>query len=204
MLPSDSRTFPLGSRLRIAVTLRPSPSLTSNSSASPAPIICCTSASRSAPTGGSWCDFQRITKYPRLTCGRRASARCSSWSARSSVSPEAGGAGGRARREGAMRVGARSQLALDEVTRTELETLEKALDQRRRIRGHADVVVSAREDRAGTADGLGDPGGEPVVVDPERFVVALERTVEVLTVKENADLHGRLPGEKQTVNSLPR
>ena len=54
ILPSGTRTLPSGSRLRIAVTLRPSVSLTSNSSARPAAISCCTSASRSVPTGGSW------------------------------------------------------------------------------------------------------------------------------------------------------
>src|SRR4029453_16220777 len=40
LLPSGSRTLPLGSRLRIAVHLRPSASVTSNSSPSPAPISC--------------------------------------------------------------------------------------------------------------------------------------------------------------------
>src|SRR5262249_24688460 len=91
---------------------------------------------------------------------------------------------------------AHAQLALDEVARTELEALEEALDQRRRVGRHADVVVRAREDRAGAADGLGEPGREPVVVDAQRFVVALKRPVEGLTVKENTDLHGRLPGER--------
>src|SRR5262249_15370686 len=91
---------------------------------------------------------------------------------------------------------AHAQLALDEVAGPELEALEKALDQRRRVGRHADVVVRAREDRAGSADGLRDPGREPVVVDAKRFVVALERSVEVLAVKENADLHARLPGRK--------
>ena len=68
--------------------------------------------------------------------------------------------------------------------------------------GPDSMLSGARECRAGTADGLRDPGGEPVVVDTERLVVALKRPVEVLAIKENADLHGRLPGDRQTVNSL--
>jgi len=54
--------------------------------------------------------------------------------------------------------------------------------------------MGACEDRAGAAGGLGDPGGEPVVVDTEGFVVALKRPLEVLAVKEDADLHGQLQG----------
>src|SRR5438132_3062675 len=64
-LPSGSRVLPSGSRLRIAVTDRPSASRVSNSSARPASTSCWMSASRSGPGGGSACDFQRITKYPR-------------------------------------------------------------------------------------------------------------------------------------------
>src|SRR5437899_2862607 len=59
-------------------------------------------------TGGSACDFQRITKYPRLTCGRRASARWSSSRPRSSCELAARPAAGGARREAAARPGTRS------------------------------------------------------------------------------------------------
>ena len=55
------------------------------------------------------------------------------------------------------------------------------------------------EDGAGAADGLRDPGGQAVIVDPERFVVPLERPVEVLSVKEDADLHGQLPGKSHVI-----
>jgi len=57
-----SAMLPSFSRLRMAVTSRPSASVTSNSSAMPASMRSCTSASRSWPAGGSWCDFQRMTK----------------------------------------------------------------------------------------------------------------------------------------------
>jgi len=87
-----------------------------------------------------------------------------------------------------------AQLALDEIARAELEPFQEAFDQGRRVRRHPDVVVGTREDRAGAADGLRNPGGEPVVVDAEGLVVSLKRPVEVLAVKENADLHGQLPG----------
>jgi hypothetical protein len=60
---------------------------------------------------------------------------------------------------------AHAQLTLDEISRPQLEPLQEAFDQRRRVGRHADVVVSAREDRARAPDGLRDPGGEPVVVD---------------------------------------
>src|SRR5439155_9573794 len=107
-LPSGSRVFPSGSRLRIAVTARPSASRVSNSSARPASTSCWTRASRSGPGDGSACDFQRITKYPRPTCGRRASARWSSWSPRSSWELDTGLAAGRGGRTAGTRPRARS------------------------------------------------------------------------------------------------
>ena len=81
------------------------------------------------------------------------------------------------------------RLALDEVPGSELESLQEALDERRRIRRDADVVVGAGEERVGASRLLRDPRREPVVVHAERLVVAQEGAVEVLTVKENGDLH---------------
>ena len=59
---SGSATLPFGSRLRSAMTTRPSGPATSTSSARPASSICCTSCSRSWPAAGSRCDFHRMTK----------------------------------------------------------------------------------------------------------------------------------------------
>src|SRR5919109_2710904 len=95
-------------------------------------------------------------------------------------------------------------LPLHEIPRAELETLEEGLHQRRSAGGHTDVVVGATEHRAAATDLLRDPGGKPIVVDAKRLVVAKERAVEVLTVKENADLHAQLPsgiGSEQSFRS---
>src|SRR5881409_1958873 len=70
-----------------------------------------------------------------------------------------------------------------------LEPLQKPLDERRRVRRDTDVVVGAGEQRIGAPDLLRNPRREPVVVHAERLVVAQEGSVEVLTVKENRDLH---------------
>src|SRR5688500_8026871 len=92
---------------------------------------------------------------------------------------------------------AHARLPLHEVAGAKLEALEERLDERRRPRRDADVVVRAAEHRAATADLLCDPGGQTIVVDAKGLVVAEERAIEVLTVKENADLHARLPGRNR-------
>ena len=46
------------------------------------------------------------------------------------------------------------------------------------------------EDGAGAADGLRDPGGQAVVVDPERLVVPLERPVEFCPSKKTLTFMG--------------
>src|SRR2546425_1167003 len=82
-----------------------------------------------------------------------------------------------------------ARIALDEVAGAQLQPLEEALHLLRRARRHADVVVGATEDGAVAADLLRDPDGEAIVVDADRLVVPQQRAVEVLPVKENADLH---------------
>src|SRR5262249_59496592 len=64
----------------------------------------------------------------------------------------------------------------------------------------ADVERSVCEDGGGAPEGMRDPGGEAVVVSWGRFVEPLERPVEVLSVKEDADLHGQLPGKSPVDN----
>ena len=67
-----------------------------------------------------------------------------------------------------------ARLALDEVTRAELESLQECLDLLRRAWRHADVVVRAAEHGRVAADPLRDPHGETIVVDAESFVVPQE------------------------------
>src|SRR5205823_499698 len=84
---------------------------------------------------------------------------------------------------------AHARIALDEIAGAQLEPLEEGLHLLRRARRHTDVVISAAEDGVVPAHFLRDPDGEAVVVDTEGIVVPQQRAVEVLPVKENADLH---------------
>src|SRR5262249_58400699 len=65
-----------------------------------------------------------------------------------------------------------SRLALDEVSRTQLEALQESFHHGRRIPGDAHVVVRAGERGRRSAHRLRDPASQLVVVDAKAFVEA--------------------------------